>query len=180
MGRAQFIHQLAEQLVQAVESRDPWIIAEHLGIYVSDADLGTLKGFYWQTLGERHIVLNQDLSNALSRVICAHELGHDQLHQALLSDLPHLDHDLFNPSHRLEYEANLFAAELLISDDALFSKLSDCETLPMLAADLRIPVPLVALKLRQLNSRGHPVPRLEEVNANFLAPLEDDPSYSDA
>ncbi|WP_262361712.1 ImmA/IrrE family metallo-endopeptidase [Murdochiella massiliensis] len=48
----------------------------------------------------------------------AHELGHDQLHRLKYKNAaPFQENKVFNPTNRLELEANIFACHLLISDD---------------------------------------------------------------
>jgi Zn-dependent peptidase ImmA (M78 family) len=50
-------------------------------------------------------------------MVAAHELGHDRLHHHLARVSPLKDFMLYDMTSRTEYLANLFASELLISDD---------------------------------------------------------------
>ena len=42
-----------------------------------------MKGMYRVVKRTRFIFLNRDLTPQMQRIVCAHELGHDQLHRDL-------------------------------------------------------------------------------------------------
>ena len=56
------------------------------------------------------------LSEEEKRIVAAHELGHIVLHRKQLKMAPMSDNRLYNMTDETEYQANLFAADLLISD----------------------------------------------------------------
>ena len=63
-------------------SRDPFEIARQLGINVMLCkNFGSLKGMYRVIKRNRFIFLNNSLDENMLRIVCAHELGHDQLHR---------------------------------------------------------------------------------------------------
>ena len=71
-------------LVKRCGTRDPFRIARELGVEVMFCpDFGPLKGMYRVIKRNRFIFLNEDLSPRMQRIVCAHELGHDQLHRNL-------------------------------------------------------------------------------------------------
>ncbi len=67
------------RLVKRYKTRDPFEIAGQLGIEIMFCnDFGPLKGMYRVIKRNRFIFLNNDLSEHMQRIVCAHELGHDQ------------------------------------------------------------------------------------------------------
>lgn len=78
------LSQVGASLVQRYGTRDPFQIARELGITVLFCDgFGSLKGMYRVIKRNRYIFLNKDLDERMLRIVCAHELGHDQLHRKL-------------------------------------------------------------------------------------------------
>ena len=74
----------ANQLTKRFATRDPFEIAENLGINVFfTKELTTLKGMYFVMKRNRYIYINDNLDERSKRIVCAHELGHDQLHRDL-------------------------------------------------------------------------------------------------
>lgn len=171
MALAGWIHAEVEALCSRCGSRDPFEIARNEGIFVSRRDLGKLKGFYWVVNGERHIVLNCELGEETARLICAHELGHDQLHREEAQALPFGEMQLWNQSRKPEYEANLFAAELLLTDEVVLKTLPQIEDLSALAGELGQPTELILFKLKQMAARGYTVPVPQGTETNFLRDL---------
>ena len=82
MGYDGNIVRRAQSLVQRCGTRDPFEIAEHLGVEIlTVGSLKQLKGFYRVIKRNRFIFLNEKNSPQMNRIVCAHELGHDQLHR---------------------------------------------------------------------------------------------------
>ena len=74
--------QKAEQLRRKYGTSDPFIIAKQMGIEVRYINsFKQLKGMYTVIVRNRFIFLNGNNSEEMNRVVCAHELGHDQLHR---------------------------------------------------------------------------------------------------
>lgn len=97
-------------LVARYREHDPEQLAERLGILVLDCDLpDSVEGFYQCMEQTKIIYLNERLPYYRRRVVCGHELGHAVLHGQVNSLL------LGWESARLENEADLFCAELLLS-----------------------------------------------------------------
>ena len=64
----------------------------------------------------------------MKKLVLLHEIGHDQLHRDRANDCGGFcEYDIFDMRNRaMEYEANLFAAEFLISDEDLYECIN-CE-----------------------------------------------------
>ena len=79
------------------------------------ADLGDYThGIYCCELRRRFIVINSNLTSFWQRFICAHELGHDQLHRGLNRFF--LDELALQNANRYERQANMFAVNLLLAN----------------------------------------------------------------
>ena len=157
----------ARRLVEEYDTRDPYELAEAVGAEVVFADLGALKGMYTYIQNNRFIVINEQLDDETARIVCAHELGHDQLHRDFVKDSFLRETVLYDLKNRTEYEANVFAAELLISDEEMLRFAEEEATVSEIAAITSTDVNLVALKLSDLARRGHALNRFD-YRSDFL------------
>lgn len=146
--------------------RDIFETAENSGAKVWFRKLGGLKGFYICERGLRYIVINEDIDPMMKRVVCAHELGHDMLHRELSAGGIR-ENTMFLDGNRTEREANLFAAQMLVSDRAVLDEVEYCPSLEMLAFELDVPPEIAEYKLEVMNYLGHSF-RLNEVRSDFL------------
>ena len=86
---AEQLSRVGEKLVKRCGSRDPFEIARQLGINVMLCEnFGSLKGMYRVIKRNRFIFLNNSLDENMLRIVCAHELGHDQLHRNMAKTTP--------------------------------------------------------------------------------------------
>lgn len=148
------IIETADDTLSRFGGRTVFETAENSGARVWFRGLGTLKGFYICENGCRYIVINETLDGVLQAVVCAHELGHDMLHREL-SGGGIRETTLFLGNNRTEREANLFAAEILISDEDFFDAATGENSADNIAAMLNVPVELLQYKLEILNFKGH-------------------------
>ena len=93
----------------------------------------------------RCIVINSDLSRELQRVICAHELGHAVLHNDVAGVKDFHDFSMFNMNSQRENEANIFAAELLLEDEDVYTALNEDTTFFQVAADICVQLSFLTL-----------------------------------
>ena len=116
---AEQLSKVGSDLVRRCGTRDPFLIANALGINVMDdcENLGSLKGMYCIVKRNRFIFLNKDLSPQMKRIVCAHEIGHDRLHRALAKKHGLQEFVLYGMATKPEYEANIVAAEILLDSD---------------------------------------------------------------
>ena len=109
---AKHLSKVGSDLVRRCGTRDPFRIAQELGIEVLFCDdFGPLKGMYRVIKRNRFIFINKDLSSRMQRIVCAHELGHDQLHRHLAKGNALQEFMLYDMATKPEYEANIVAAE---------------------------------------------------------------------
>lgn len=167
---AENIYDMTNELCRKYKTRDPFSLAESLGIDVDCADLGSLKGFYIVYNNNRFIVLNVNLTETLSRIILAHEIGHDILHRVIAENGGLKEASFFDMKSRPEMEANVFAANLLITDKEVMEYGEDGRTAEEMAKDLFVPYPLALIKINDMIQRGYElnipyIPRAEFLGA---------------
>lgn len=99
-----------------------------------------------------------------------HEIGHDRLHRDKADDSGGFaEYDIFDMCDRsMEYEANLFAAQFLISDEELYDCINCGYDIDKTAAALCTDRNLVALKVDILKKQGVKL-RSQLHNNKFLA-----------
>ncbi len=142
--------QQAELLIQRLQTRDPLQIARELDIGIKYADLGSLKGFYSIMLGNPFIVLNESLHETEAKIVLAHELGHHILHAHLAKQDGVRETVLYDLSSQPEYEANVFAAHLLLDETQVRQLAADGTTRTQMAALLSVEPPLIDIFLETL------------------------------
>lgn len=162
----QHIIDIAQSVLEEYAGKDIFETAENAGTKVWYRQLGGLKGFYVCENSVRYIVINEKLDRMMKRVVCAHELGHDMLHREL-AEVGIRENTLFLSSNKTEREANLFAACVLISDEALLDELAYNDDIEAAAYSLGVPTELVCLKLELLNYKGYRF-NLSETKSDFL------------
>lgn len=163
------IRQCAADIIKKCKTNDPFKISTSLGLNIMYRDIGSLKGMSIVIKRNPFILINQNLHPAMRRVICAHELGHLLLHRGLLSEAAlirrstqmHLD-------ERPEYEANLFAAALLIDEREAVSLLRDGYSTTEIGKIMHIHPNFVTILLHSLRLKQPPNRRIELPRANFL------------
>ena len=158
------IVQQAEEFRRSYKGRDIFELAESSGVSVWFRPLGSLKGFYICENGKRYIIINEELEPIMQRTVCAHELGHDVLHRDLAAGGIR-ENTMFLEHNKTEREANLFAAEMLLTDKAVLSELEYLNDTDTAAFELNVPVELLEYKLELLNHKGY--------NFNFIAAQSD-------
>lgn len=132
-----------------------------LGIKVLRISMGKksrdCKGFFYMKSRIRVIVLNADLSRRNQLIILYHELGHAVLHKDMAIAKAFHDFELFDETDTCEYEANIFAAEYALPDDAVLEQLNDDTTFFAAAKTLRVPPELLDFKFRVLKRIGYTI-----------------------
>lgn len=118
---------------------------------------GSCKGYYIVQSRIQMIVINSELPDMLKRCILAHELGHAVLHRNLAGVNTFHDFKLFDATSKFEYEANVFAAQLLLDDDDVLKLLNDDMSFFAAASTLEVPAELLDFKFRTLKRQGFKV-----------------------
>jgi len=117
-------------------------------------------------------VINGNLSEHDQRIVAGHEAGHLILHKTEILSSPAQalkDFNLYDNSGRLEYQANSFLADFLVSDDDVMDALSnDDHDFFANAKELHIPPPLLAFKLHSMMKRDYKVRNPIDLQSSFL------------
>lgn len=150
----QYILDKAKSVLEEFGGRDVFETAENSGVKVWFRALGGLKGFYVFENNCRYIVINDELDEVTQSVVCAHELGHDMLHRGL-SGGGIRENTLFLANDKTEREANLFAAEMLLTDKETLSIMDYATTADEAAYELGVLPQILSLKLEILNYKGY-------------------------
>jgi Zn-dependent peptidase ImmA (M78 family) len=111
------VKETAEWYISKFETKNPFRIAKGLGVLVKTAGLGDYSGCYMYLNRHKCIFLNDNLNESERRLVMAHELGHAILHKD--QNCYFIRNKTYLLCSRIEREANLFAVNLLISDDEL-------------------------------------------------------------
>ena len=143
------ISDAAKRLKKKYDETDPERLAEQMKILVSREPMGLFegccKGFFLVHRRKKHITINGDLPDVLQKVVLAHELGHCVLHSGSSSAAFH-EVILFDTADQKEYEANVFASELLLPDEAVLEVLNDDMFFFQAAKALYVPSELLDFK----------------------------------
>lgn len=167
---AEYLSQVGNDLVKRYGTRDPFRIAKELGIIVLDDcdNFGPLKGMYRIIKRNRFIFLNKDLSPEMKRIVCAHELGHDQLHRHLAASAGLQEFSLYDMRTKPEFEANIVAAEILLDTNEVLEYIYDYGyTSEQIARAMNTDINLVALKIAHLAETGYDL-RRQDFLSDFL------------
>ena len=124
---------------------DPFKLARALGIEVMVCDIGSRLGCYMYLKRSKCIWINESLEGNERTFVMAHEVGHAVLHPK--ENCYFLRNQTFLNT-RIEQEANAFAAELLISDDAILEANANSYTLDQLSRILGYEKELIQLRLK--------------------------------
>jgi len=170
------IYDLAQQSAKKYDTRNPFELLEEIGAivkYVYNFDPDGLKGF--ATINNRvlYAVINGHLNEVEQKIVAGHEAAHLILHknEILLSPAKALkDFDLFNNSGQLEYQANSFLADFLVSDEEVLEVLSNEDSDYFAnARELYMPPHLLAFKLHSMMKRDYKVRSPIDLHSGFLA-----------
>lgn len=130
------------KLIDKYKTNDPFEIAEELGIWIYETDLGNIEGHYMYSKKKKVFFINNRLSEKARLLCCAHELGHAVLHSK--SNVYFNDSKTFFNQSKHENEADEFAAELILKDSLLsnyegfpLEVISNCENMPIKYLNLK-------------------------------------------
>lgn len=110
-----------ENLIERCGTNNLYKICERLKIAIKFRPLGNIKGFYHSILGNKFIVLNEELNEVETKIVLGHEMGHALLHCSKCTRFL-LDNTTIIRTQQQESEANEFCAYLIegtITDEDL-------------------------------------------------------------
>ena len=147
----------ANKLIKTHGTNDPFDLADRLGIIVKPTAFTKQRGAYTVLLRNRFIFLSDALDEAMTNIVMWHEIGHDQLHRKeAIAAGSFQEFNIFDMrSSRMEYEANLFAAQLALPDDEVLEMIYAGYDVEQIARTMNSDINLVALKCEIFNSQGY-------------------------
>ena len=151
----------ARKYVRTYGTRDPELLAPELGVRIHDADFANLKGVYKVILRNPFIFIKKDLDPVMKKIVLLHELGHHALHRREAQIFQEFSLFTDMTVSRMEYEANLFAAEISLPDDEILDFIYQGYGAEFIAAAMDSDINLVALKVTELKRRGDDINSLE-------------------
>ena len=164
-----YIHKEARRIARACGTRDPFKIARQMGIHLEfDKNFTDLKGMYMIIKRSRFIIINDNLPIRVKKLVCSHEIGHDRFHQHLAKSKALQEFMIYDMQSRSEYEANIFAADLMIDDDEILSLIYDEYDICHIAGELNVDINLVLIKVAELRKRGHELREIDRPRSDFL------------
>lgn len=129
------------------KTENPFDIIRAKNILLLSEELGLVRGYYNLVLRQKQIHINCNLEGMQRQFTATHELGHAIMHPK--SNTPFLLANTYQSVDKMEIEANKFAVEFLISDDALYEylKYQEC-TIEQTARILGYQKELIELRLK--------------------------------
>lgn len=155
---------------------DPYRLARAMKIIVRHEPMGLYegccKGFFIVHCRMKHITINCDLPEELQRVVLAHEVGHSVLHCTSGTMAAFHETVLFDTVDFREYEANIFASELLLSDEDVLEALNDDLFFFQAASALCVPSEMLDFKFRVMKRKGYKLESPILSNGDFMKNIE--------
>lgn len=170
-----YLYNLAEKTVKKHGTRNPFRLLESMGVllrYSYEYEPNGLKGFTAIMGNIMFVVLNGHLTEFEKRIVAGHEAAHLILHKREIANSPlsaMRDFNIYNNSGRLEYEANSFLSDFLVSDEDMMDVITDTESdLFFCASILNLPPQLYVFKLKSMKERGFDVHFPLGIRGGFL------------
>lgn len=168
----QRIYTRAKKLIKKYGTRDPFEILEqmHVNVVFSQAySESGLKGYCTVLNRIKYVVINAKLPPAEQALVGCHECGHILLHSDELRIGALSDFDIFNAKGKMEREANLFAADMSISDEDVAELIAgENSDFFSVASALGVPAPFFAFKLYSMVERGFSLRLPVEPDSEFM------------
>lgn len=156
------------ELVRKHGTRNPFRLCKEVGIEIVYDDLGSLKGIYTILFDTKYILINQSLNTPMRKIVCAHELGHDQLHHEFAEDKMIKEIMVYDMKSRPEYEANLFACHILLDEKNVYKYAKQGYNAQQIANILNTDDNIVLLKLNEMIRCGYDLHNVGTPKSNFL------------
>lgn len=110
------IKRIANAFIKKHDTDNPFVIARNLNVKTFDIPLGSLSGYYMYMKKHKCIFINSDIEDMhFKKIVMAHELGHAVLDPK--ENCYFMSNKTLLLTSKVEKRANIFAAELLISDN---------------------------------------------------------------
>ncbi len=154
-----YIYQMTKNLITEQGTSDPFEICENLKIRVRFcSDFHKLCGMIAYVLEKPVLLLNSNMNDQRLYETCAHELGHYLLHSDIVKTGHLEEFEIYNMNDKTEYQANIFAAHLLIDEKDMLNLLQEGKDVFETAMCLKINPILLNIKMTDMNRMGYQFP----------------------
>ena len=149
------IYRKANELVQNCGTRDTIKLARMSGIdVIATSNFQDLLGMYAYRWKHRVIFYNDRMDDYLTQIVVGHEVGHDTYHRELAKGRGLQEFELFRIKSSTEYEANAFAAHLLIDTNECLEYARNGYDVTQIARSMYSEINLMLIKLQELSRLG--------------------------
>lgn len=167
-----YIHREVLRVMAKYKTNDPYELLDALGVEVRESRVygrDGLKGYCYFSKRTIFVVLNAFLPEVEKRIVAMHEAAHIILHQDQIKVAPMKDNVIYDMTSRTEYQANLFTADFLISDDEV-EELTAQEDMDYfrICKELYVSPDLMSFKLFSMIQRGYQYNLPQGLNSTFL------------
>ena len=160
---------MAVKFLRRYGTCSPDRLVYEMGITVLSRPFAKQKGAYKVIERNRFIFIEEDLPPVMHDIVLLHEIGHDTLHRhEAVSTGGFQEFNIFDMGNRrMEYEANIFAAQISLPDDEILEYIYQGYDVGQIARAMDSDINLVALKVAELNRKGYSF-RSQEFRSDFL------------
>ena len=167
-----YIHREVLRIQAKYKTSDPYELLDALGAELRESCAygpKGLKGYCYFSKRTIFVVINGYLSEIEQRIVAMHEAAHIVLHQELIKLAPMKDKVIYDMTSKTEYQANLFAADFLISDEEVeeLTAREDMDYFRM-CNELCVSPDLISFKLFSMIQRGYRYNLPQNLNSTFL------------
>ena len=167
-----YIHREVLRVMAKYKTNDPYDLLDALGVEVRESRVygrDGLKGYCYFSKRTIFVVLNGFLPEVERRIVAMHEAAHIILHRDQIKVAPMKDNVIYDMTSRTEYQANLFTADFLISDDEV-EALTAQEDMDYfrICKELYVSPDLMSFKLFSMIQRGYQYNLPQGLNSTFL------------
>lgn len=167
-----YIHREVLRVQQKYKTNDPYELLDALGAELRESYAygpHGLKGYCYFSKRTIFVVINGCLSEFEQRIVAMHEAAHIILHRDSIKVAPMKDKVIYDMVSQKEYQANLFTADFLISDEDVeeLTAQEDMDYFHICKA-LYVSPDLMAFKLFSMIQRGYRYNLPQDLNSTFL------------
>ncbi len=174
MDKSLDIYTKANKISKNTGTKDMFWLSQELGIRVYFEDsYKNLLGMYTYAFKQRAIFVNSHLDDQMRQIVIAHEIGHDMLHRDLAKNGALKEFKLFTTmKNNTEYEANAFAAHLLLPTDEFMALAKDGHTISEIASIMNTEINLALIKQKELATIGYNLQKPCQTRGDFMKDIE--------
>ena len=157
------------KLIDRCGTRNPYKVAQELGINIIYRNFEKQRGAYKVILKNRFVFLKNGMHPVIGQIVLWHEIGHDVLHRKeAITAGGFKEFNIFDMrENRMEYEANIFASQASLPDDAILEYIENGYDIQQIARAMNSDINLIALKVDTLIAQGYHLRKQEHRN-DFL------------